>query len=234
MDLLYVVGDHSAWEHNELRYSMRSVCANMPHDRVIVSGHKPTWLQGVEHVPGKDDKGSAARNAQTKALAALKSGLVGDRFKLMSDDLFILQPWVDDRIRASGKFSDRILRIRRTHGIYDPWRLSMNATLKACRELGVDPVDCEMHHPVPMERDKAIATLQRSLSRTVQVGIGTLYVAMHGAETVPAKNAKSMKWKGAPTSAVFSSSPHVERHLDFREWIHGLFPEPCRYEADTM
>ena len=76
MDVLYVVGTVSPNRHNELRYSLRSVARNFPHDRVIVAGHCPSWLTGASCVPGKDTPANKNRGIQTKLLKALESGKV--------------------------------------------------------------------------------------------------------------------------------------------------------------
>ena len=48
MDLVYVVRDGA---NPELRYSLRSVAVNLPHDRVWIVGHVPAWITGCETVP---------------------------------------------------------------------------------------------------------------------------------------------------------------------------------------
>ena len=75
MDLLYVVGDRTAWEHNELRYSLRSVHENLPGRQIIISGNLPNFLSPpsnrLMHIPGKDDQGDRVRNVLVKLKTAL-------------------------------------------------------------------------------------------------------------------------------------------------------------------
>jgi hypothetical protein len=234
VDLVYVVGSSSMWAHNELRYSLRSVARNMPHDRVIISGHLPKWCRGVEHVHGLDRSTDRVKNAQTKLLAALESGKVGDRFALMNDDFYILQPWSCDAIRYVGSLAGRHRNLLAERKPGDPYLRAIGATLQACRDMGwSNPLNCSTHHPVIMQRDKAIETVRFSLSLPVHLELGSIYVAMHGADVIKSPNSKLQKWKGIPTSPVFSSSPSVEQNAKFRKWIASEFPERCPYEKAT-
>ncbi len=62
-DVVYVVrpGD----KNEELRYSIRSVIANLPHRKVWIAGYKPTWLSDdlgyikVQTKPGGHETPSA-------------------------------------------------------------------------------------------------------------------------------------------------------------------------------
>lgn len=231
MNVLYVVGKGSPWDHNEFRYSLRSVARNFPHDKVIVSGHCPSWVKDVTVIPGTDKPNDRVKNVQRKLLKALESGEVGERFALFNDDFYILQPWTSNAIRYVGQLLNRVHRARNTRPPNESWRRALEATFKLCQDFGLeDPLDFGAHHPCCMERDKAIEVVRYSLSLPVAVDVNTLYCLFHGAEVERTINAKSYKWKGPPTGPVFSTCPDVERLPVFRKWIDGVFPDPCRYE----
>ena len=231
MDVLYVVGTVSICRHNELRYSLRSVARNFPHDRVIVAGHCPSWLQGTSCVPGKDTPRNRHKGIQGKILKALESGKVGERFALFCDDFYILQPWTSDDMRYVGKLKERVRKAKSTRSPNDPWRKAIEATLAVCADMGLDdPLDFGSHHPFVMERDKAIKALRFSLDLPVQVDINTLYCAMFGGDVEFVANAKGRRWKSPPSRAVYSSGPEVERCKHFWAWLEAEFPDPCRYE----
>jgi hypothetical protein len=106
MDILYILANRSATNYRELRYSLRSVCQNMDHGKVIIVGGLPAWCQGVEHVDGRDDHGNRAINIQRKTLAALKSGKVGETFAMFCDDIYLVEPWTCNAIRYLGPMLD--------------------------------------------------------------------------------------------------------------------------------
>jgi hypothetical protein len=232
MDLLYVVATSSAWNHNELRYSLRSVCENMPHDRVVITGYKPPWVKGVSHVPGNDTHQLRQVNIQSKLLRALKSGKVGPLFCLMCDDLYILQPWTCNAIRYCGKLRSRVERIKRLRSKGDQWRRDLENTVALLSDMGLsDPLDFGTHHPVVLDRDKFIEALELCARMPSPVDSVAVYVAMHGAEVVASRNSKVMKWKAPPISAVLSTSPDAEKSIGFQRWIASRFPTRCRYEG---
>ena len=89
LTVVYPVGPG---ERNEsLRYSLRSVDRHIPGVRVIVAGHKPSWVTGVEHVHV-----SQARRAWSNVVQVLRvvcsSPVTPRRFVLLNDDFFALSP----------------------------------------------------------------------------------------------------------------------------------------------
>lgn len=232
MDLLYPVRKGSAWKYNELRYSLRSASENMPHDRVIIAGYRPAFIHGVAHVAAEDPHQDRQRNIQSKILKALRSGEVGEVFALMCDDIYILAPWTCNAIRQVGKLSDRVIKAKRTRPPSDQWRRDLVATMDLIKEMGLsDSLDYGTHHPVVMERDKAIETLVHIAARKRPVCMVHAYVAMHGADVVKGFNSKVEKWRGEPTLPVLSTGPEAERSSGFRKWITSRFPAACRYEG---
>lgn len=232
MDVLYVVGKGSSWDHNELRFSLRSVARNFPHDRVIVSGHCPLWLsKEVVRLHYNDPGRERGRNSLSKALWALESGKVGERFALFCDDFYILKPWTCDAMRYVGHLKDRVKKARSTRPAGEQWRKMIEATMKTCEAMGLpDPLDFGAHHPFVMERDKATEALRHSLSLPVAVDVNTLYCAMFGGDVMKVKQAKLPTWSGPPQGEVYSSKPEIERLKAFRNWVGSEFPDPCPYE----
>lgn len=88
MTVFYPLINQSAWQYNELRYSIRSFVKYTAVDRIIVVGYKPEWLQNVEHIPFEDGP-RKEYNIHMKTLAASE---VCDEFIQASDDHFVLAP----------------------------------------------------------------------------------------------------------------------------------------------
>ena len=87
MDLVYIC---RSGDNEELRYSIRSMVANVPHDNLWVVGGKPSWYIG-KHIPVKqsDDKYDNARN---NLKAIVESSEISDRFILVNDDFYVTKP----------------------------------------------------------------------------------------------------------------------------------------------
>jgi len=93
MDIVYILGTGSVWQDNEIRYSLRSVFKNvLDLGNIFVVGEFPGWLQGVSHIPCRDDFGAKWRNAYMKTRAACENPNISENFLLMNDDFFILEP----------------------------------------------------------------------------------------------------------------------------------------------
>lgn len=88
MIVVYTIGTGSAWGDNELRYSIRSMVKHTDVSRIIIVGHKPNWIQNVEHIKMQDGPKKNC-NIHFKTLAACD---ITDEFVQAADDHFILQP----------------------------------------------------------------------------------------------------------------------------------------------
>lgn len=95
MDVVYVLGNGSGWNDNELRFSLRSIERNLRNVRnVVIVGECPAFLQHVIHIPAKDifEPGlNADGNIITKVLAACNDERVSDDFLFINDDHLVLQ-----------------------------------------------------------------------------------------------------------------------------------------------
>lgn len=83
----------SAWQDNELRYSLRSVEKHLSGVRqVVIVGERPKFLKNVHHIPYPDRNfGNRNRNIYEKILQAAKAEEVSEDFYCSSDDIFLLQ-----------------------------------------------------------------------------------------------------------------------------------------------
>lgn len=88
-----VIPLNSASHHNniELRFALRSFELYLPHDRVIIVGERPKWLQNIIHIPFKDTVGCHLRasNIYRKILAAFE--ISSEQVIFANDDHFMLQ-----------------------------------------------------------------------------------------------------------------------------------------------
>ena len=223
-DILYIVGEHSEWRHQELRYSLRSL-KNMEHASVTISGTMPSWVKDVAHVQGNDTSSNRAENVQRKILAALDQ--VGDKVIVMWDDIYIMEPWNPVGITYLGPLANRITNCGKR---IDQWSKSVRATMDLCKSIGFhEPLDCGTHHPHLYDRDELREVVELSL-RNGAVDFTTLYGAICSPMMTKGHNAKVKKWEGSFDKAILSSSPRIEKNTNFRAWINARFPEKSPYE----
>ena len=88
LDVVYVL--KQGVQGDELRYSIRSL-KNLPHRNVWVYGDCPEWLTGVFHVP-TEQKGIKWENTSNMYLQICSNPNISDKFIIMNDDFYILEP----------------------------------------------------------------------------------------------------------------------------------------------
>lgn len=223
---LYITNEGAA---TPLRYSLRSVAEFLPHDNVVISGFMPDYVKGVVHVPGEDETALRDINIQRKFLAGLKSPHTHEEVILMCDDVYMMEPYTDKRTRYKGLLADRVESLKKRPE-NDQFRLLMEATLRCLTAMGIDePYDFGCHHPIYMDRDRAIEVVEFSLGREVPICVTTLYQYIYGTDVVKGKQAKGELWRGAVKDPVYSTSAHIEKNYGYKEYMH-LNLTNVRYE----
>jgi len=92
MDIVYVIGDRSAWDDNELRFSLRSVEKHLSGVRnIYIVGYKPAFITNVIHVPFGDESMNPAKNIATKLFVACQLPDLSFNFLFMADDHYFLR-----------------------------------------------------------------------------------------------------------------------------------------------
>lgn len=95
MDVVYIVGNGSKWNNNELRYSLRSIEKHGKNiGRVFLVGDDPKFLSDeVTYLYCYDKYGPcfAHKNIEYKIQYAISTGQLPEHFLIASDDQFYIQ-----------------------------------------------------------------------------------------------------------------------------------------------
>lgn len=227
LDIIYPVrpGD----SNEELRYSLRSIEANLPHGRVWMVGHKPGWVRNVEHLPG-NRHGSPQLNLWHNLLTACRHPEVSDEVVIFNDDFYVTTPIPKVPILYRGYLDDHLARPRVQRGA-EWWRQSLHTTLIALRTLGIDrPLSYELHVPFRADKAAMAEVLDRfaTLDPQCPPQWRTLYGNLHqiGGTQHPDCKAYTRAAVGEPFHSTDDSS---FRH--FLAAFNRMFPRPSRYEA---
>lgn len=91
-DLVYITGGRSAWQDNELRYSLRSMQKYLTGmGGVFIVGTCPNWLAGVTHIPAEDYPTEKKEvRLYRKIMVACRDERISEDFLLCYDDNFLL------------------------------------------------------------------------------------------------------------------------------------------------
>ena len=137
--------------HRELRYSLRSLAANVEPGRVWLVGFVPQWVRNVVplHRPTSGDKHATTTN-HLRFLC--QNDDVPDPFWLWMDDIYATRP-VDLDVWHAGRPQLR--------GPHDRWHNGARATARWLISNGwPDPVSYELHLPLLVHKEPMLQALQ--------------------------------------------------------------------------
>ena len=196
MDVVYIC---RSGPNEELRYSIRSVEKNLPHNNIWVIGQSPEWYKGsfieVKNVNSKYP------NARANLDALIRSKLITEDFILMNDDFFIMRPIEKISYFYEGTLLERAERneLLTTTGAYT--QLLYNTHDKLVKMGIEEPLNYEMHIPIIMNKKKLKEVLKHKacLWRSLY---GNIY-EVGGTDREDVKvyvnnssNPKSYEWRG--------------------------------------
>jgi hypothetical protein len=228
--------------NEELRHALRSVAANLPHGRVWLAGHMPTWVRGCGHVPSPQG-GTKHMNTWRSIAAACEDRRVSEEFVLWNDDFYLMRPLggpppVLHRGTVREYLEGLPQNVRRS-----AYHRGLAATAEILIRLGVpDPLCYELHVPMPMTKSGLLAARRAALapgmppSQALQPR--TLVGNLSGLGGERAEDVKVCSPHDPPPPPTwdprFLSSGDASwgRHPALRA-VEEAFPEPCRYEAEA-
>lgn len=149
MDYVYIC---RKGDNEELRYSIRSIEANMPRGKVWVIGYKPDWYVG--NFVSVRDSGNKFNNIK-KCLAKTADTLgISKDFVLMNDDFFAINKIVSVPLLHGGYLKDKVLEYKELVPSSYYTRLLEN-TYKRLIKMGIDnPLDYDIHTPLIIDKTR--------------------------------------------------------------------------------
>lgn len=230
-DIVYLVGPG---EQNEsLRYSLRSL-RNLPHGRVWIVGHCPSWLRDVQFLPVAQ---SGTKHANTWRNLEEVGANGPESFYLFNDDYFILRPLEEVPVLHRGSLDERIGYYDRKPGLR-AWAARGRHTRRAFEDLGRAPGDLlsyELHLPLPLERAAvagATAALHSVRLLDPRFFMKRTWVAnwanLGGQRSQDCK--VHSKWGNAAMRGDFLSTSDVAWSGSAGAALRIRFPEPSPYE----
>lgn len=226
--------------NEELRYALRSLAVNVPHDRVWIVGHKPAFLrdrglgnrQGIYYYP-RPQKESKYRNATLSLVEVARElgASMSSPFLLSNDDFYVMQPIQGPfPVLHMGKVEEVISWYSKMHHRGAYWR-GMVSTFERMKELGIrDPYSYELHIPMPIYREPLLEAWEKGKDLDV-LHIRTLYgnIAQLGGEHMEDVKVYRGRTTGY-TDWPFLSSNDDMTLTPLRRLLRERFPNPSPYE----
>lgn len=233
MDIVY--NCRPGRQNEELRYSIRSVMQNLPHDNLWVVGGKPDWYTGKYiHAPSDPTRVRLKFDREKLGLEVIsESEEISDDFILMNDDFFVMEPMTEFIDWNGGTLEEKIELYKRLapNGIYTN---CLKITYDGLLRMGFEnPLDFEMHVPMNMNRAKLNESLKDSTSLWRSV-YGNMFIT--DTEThEDVKVYRNGKLMGKSYDYINNKLPFLSTIDDSFEMVRikvleSMFSEPSPYE----
>lgn len=216
-------------DNPELLYAIRSWERNLTFDRIWIVGHKPSWLTGVEFIPG--NFGDYHENVYNNIRLASQHPDVSDTYLALNDDMFITAP-ATPQVHYRGTLDDHLDLPRVKRGGW--WKDSLEATRICLQAHGVtDPLSYELHVPLPVNKAKMAHTLEQFQHVTPDnpPQWRTLYGNLHRIGGRQRDDVKA--YNGSTLNRPYHST-EPRSFPAFRETISEMFPTPSKYERSAV
>lgn len=156
IDVVYVLGKGSKWDNNEIRFSIRSLVANLKGFRYIfIVGEKPVFLQNIIHIQANDIYDPAINadgNIITKVLAACNDERLSDDFLFINDDHLVLKPIQVADVPALHK--GNMQEYKEDYWKLNYWRGRLKRTMEVLAEKGYSTFHFDCHTPILFNKKK--------------------------------------------------------------------------------
>lgn len=233
-DIVYVLGNGSHWQDNEIRFSLRSIVKYFDVGTVFIVGEYPKWMREAVHIPYPDETQHKQKNVHAKLRAAIRDERVGDPFVLMNDDFYFLEHVEEILCYSRGTMQEMIDRHPVKSGYYYQ---SQTATQDALKRAKVkEPIDFGVHAPIVYQKEKLLEAI-RFAEKNHAFMLRTVYLNLFGSVPVKvmdfkAKGLNEMALQLHQSREFFSSDDSLVYEAHFRNWLKTKFPKVSRFEKD--
>lgn len=233
LDIVYIIKD--AVYNEELRYSLRSVAKNFPHNRVWFYGGRPVGLKPDKQVV-LEQKGPRKYDRVRYTLDLIcKNDEITEDFILFNDDFFVMDKVDELPLYSSGMLVGLTLKIESQNDWRSaPYTAELKHTAHTLMTLNSnDPTNFELHLPMRFNRAKLLEIIERFPDlRGTRSLYGNIFCEKDHKQSV-----EDVKiWKEDERPIVSPDCPYLstsdESFTDglVGQFIRDAFPDKCRFE----
>jgi hypothetical protein len=239
MDIVYILGNGSQWDDNELRYSLRSLEKHFKHRNVFIVGVLPKWLQNIIHIDIQDSfpypNGGKLKNAVRKIRAACKNKRLSNDFVLMNDDFFFLRDCSEIKPFSLGTIQESLDRHKTKKGYYYK---ALFGTMNVLQRSGIlEPLSYNVHYPFVYNKEKFLRLTAQVDWLRIAYSWRTVYgnIFKIGSDKrldTKIHNPEDFKefLKIENEFDFISTTDRVALNSNFQDWIAARFPNKSIYE----
>lgn len=228
-DIVYILRDNVA--PDELRYSLRSIEANMDHGKVFFYCGKPDGLIPDVHIDKPQRGANKWERVRSSLLEVCRNDKITKQFWLFNDDFYVLAPMEKAIVYHRGLLHDHALDIEQRHG---GQRTAYTTQLRNCedqlRQAGLTSLDYALHVPMLIDRAKMLEALEMFPRCPMFRSLYGNYAQIGGEFHRDVKTVNP-DYEIAEDADLFSTSNRSFAG-SVREQLEKRFPDPCRYEVE--
>ena len=175
-DIVYILRDG---KNEELRYSLRSVEKNYPHERVVFYGGRPDGIEPDLFVPYTQPGDTKWEKVRNTIEMICKNDQLTEDFILFNDDFFIMKPVETPTNYYDGTLEERIKTIEGAiFGRHSEYSDRLRHLAETLRRAGIpNPLNYAHHTPMIINRKKMLETLEKTNAvRDLEIYAETAYV----------------------------------------------------------
>lgn len=214
-------------QNEALRYSLRSVHANLPHSSMWIAGHKPKWVSDrVRHLPTDQVPGDRHGNVRRNIRAACEAH---DEWIVMWDDVYVTRPVDQLPVLHRGTVTDLVASKLAVKPL-TPYERGIERTGHVLEQLGYPHPYCYdcIHVPQTVQSRHMLRALDVAAEYEVNhvLTLHGNFAQLGGMEGVNAKQDE-----GWSSRTFVSTSDRRWRTAPVGAYIRDLFPEKSPYET---
>lgn len=224
LDIVYFIKDGRFNE--EFRYSIRSVCKNMPYRRIWVFGGCPRSIVPDVRVRVEQEGKTKWDKVHAMFKMAAENKEISDNFILMNDDFFIMKPMEKIEPIHRGLLEDHV-KVLGT-GQYRRMLEGIDAELK---KRGETSYSYELHTPFVYNKKKLLKLLNDNPDlRCTRTMYGNIYKigGKRASDVKIFSSTPNFDYKNSPL--LSTDDPMVKPTCDTWRYIMKQFPGQCKYE----
>jgi len=230
MDVLYILGDGSQCDNEELKYSLRSLERHLKNiDRVIVVGENPNFLSDkVEYHYIKEAKGNKEYRIASKIYKACELGIVKGDFLFMNDDFFFTKE-VD--VIKYPYYHKGCLSLGSPNKFY---KASLMATYNYLKTKELKTLHFDVHTPIIYNAEKFLAIkedIYKSMINPFGFVVKSLYSNIYGILGEEYEDVKLGKFTERIMERVKSTNVISCYDGGFKDWLHDYLKETYKQKS---
>ena len=224
LDIVYFIKD--GVRNEEFRYSLRSVCENMPFKRIWVFGGCPKNIVPDIRIRVEQEGKTKWDKVHAMFKMAAENKELSDNFILFNDDFFVMKPVDKIETIHRGLMEDHVKVLGK-----GPYATMLTGIGEELKSRGLTTYSYELHTPFIFNKKKLLKLLNDNPDlRCTRTMYGNTYkIGGKRASDVKIFSSKpNFDYKS--TTFLSTDDPVINTNNEAWRWIQKQFPHICEYE----